>query len=91
MIGSFLEVPFDEEKILFDSGNMIVIYSDGITEAMNNNEDQYEEDKLKEIIIRNIETPPSELVEIIFNDVARFVDKAPQSDDISLMIIKRIA
>ena len=91
MIGSFLEVPYDEEKILIDSGDMIVIYSDGITEAMNNNEDQYEEDKLKEIIIRNIETPPSELVEIIFNDVARFVDKAPQSDDISLMIIKRIA
>ena len=90
MLGSFLELPFDEDKILFDEGDMIVIYSDGITEAMNNNEDQYEEDKLKDVIIRNIEAPPSELVETIFNDVTRFVDKAPQSDDISLMIIKRI-
>lgn len=80
---------YSEEEIPFGNGSLLVIYSDGITEAFNKSEKMYGDERLFDLIRNNIELSSQELASKILDDVNYFADSAPQSDDITLMIIKR--
>lgn len=89
MIGSFPDLLFEESKIIIEKGSTIVIYSDGISEAMNENEEEYGEDNLKITVLNNLNKSPNSIIENILSDVEKFVGGAPQSDDMTLVVIKR--
>jgi len=56
---------------------------------MNENEEEYGEERLKELISNHIGESPDKIIENILSDVKMFVGKAPQWDDMTLLIIKR--
>ena len=91
MLGCLPDSDFEDEKISIKNNDVIVIYSDGISEAMNESEEEYGEEKLKELISNHIEDSPDKIIENILSDVEMFVGKASQWDDMTLMIIKRDA
>jgi sigma-B regulation protein RsbU (phosphoserine phosphatase) len=91
MLGCLSDSDFEDEKISVKNNDVIVIYSDGISEAMNESEEEYGEEKLKELISNHIEDSPDKIIENILSDVEMFVGKASQWDDMTLMIIKRDA
>jgi sigma-B regulation protein RsbU (phosphoserine phosphatase) len=91
MLGCLPDSDFEDEKISIKKNDVIVIYSDGISEAMNESEEEYGEEKLKELISNHIEDSPDKIIENILSDVEMFVGKASQWDDMTLMIIKRDA
>ena len=91
LLGGFPDSEYEEEKVSIKRNDLIVIFSDGISEAMNENEEEYGEERLKELISNHIEESPDKIIESILSDVSMFVDKASQWDDMTLMIIKRDA
>ena len=91
MLGCLPDSDFEDEKISVKKNDVIVIYSDGISEAMNESEEEYGEERLTELISNHIKESPDKIIENILSDVEMFVGKASQWDDMTLMIIKRDA
>ena len=82
------DMTFETASVALKSGDRIVMYTDGITEAMNVQDEEYGEDRLKEIIRNSPDLSAQELMEKIRDDVEKFSGEAPQADDITLVIVK---
>ncbi|OGU71246.1 MAG: hypothetical protein A2V93_12775 [Ignavibacteria bacterium RBG_16_34_14] len=89
IVGIMPGVPYEEETIPFHPGELLVIYSDGITEAMNNTEEEFGEQRLIDLILQNRNESPLKLIEIIIKNIQEFSGNQSQMDDITLVIIKR--
>ncbi|MEO0180384.1 MAG: SpoIIE family protein phosphatase [candidate division WOR-3 bacterium] len=71
-------------------GDAIVLYTDGVTEAMNEAGDQFGEGRLLDVIARQGSGSAVDIRNAIVREIENFTKGAPQSDDITLMVIKRI-
>ena len=80
---------FNETSIPILPGELLILFSDGVTEAMNINEEEFNEDRLREVILNNRNESPENLIDIIFKEVKKFCGNTPQMDDITIVIIKR--
>jgi serine phosphatase RsbU (regulator of sigma subunit)/CRP-like cAMP-binding protein len=89
VLGAIEEFPFQEESIEFHPGDLLVVYSDGIAEAMNKKGDFFGEERIAEAVAKHRACPAAELMEKILSTVRKFVGKHPQSDDMTLLILKR--
>jgi anti-anti-sigma factor len=78
----------DVEKIKLKKDDMLLIYTDGVTEAMNVHREQYGEDRLINLIKRHGRSSPEEFVEKLNEDVKEFTGDFPQNDDITVVAIK---
>jgi serine phosphatase RsbU (regulator of sigma subunit) len=70
-------------------GESILMFTDGITEAMDINENMYEDERLEAFYIKNRQKSAQEFVGDLINDVYQFVGGASQSDDITVLYLKR--
>ena len=89
LLSCFEYSDYDEEEIIFEKGSTLVIFSDGITEAMNEAEEEYGDERLEKILLDNIKESSQEIIKNIITDVKLHVGDNAQSDDITIMIIKR--
>lgn len=69
-------------------GDIIILYTDGIIEAMNVKNEQYSLEALEKIIKKNYTLTPKEIVELILQDIDEFVGKAKQHDDQTILVMK---
>ncbi|MCH9627760.1 MAG: hypothetical protein S4CHLAM2_14030 [Chlamydiales bacterium] len=76
------------ESIQLHSGDVVVLYTDGITEAHDEEFELYSEERLIQLIENEGEKSASALVRRIVADVNDFAGKAPQHDDITLLVMK---
>ncbi len=81
---------FLEESMPFAPGDLLVIYSDGITEAFNSKEEEFGLDRLISTIAAYRKKPAQDLQQMILKAVAAHVGDSPQHDDITLLIVKRV-
>ncbi len=85
-----LMAPYSEQGFELQPGDLLALFSDGVTEAQDKDENEYGEERLSEFL-RPIRHEPAEaLVDKVFHEIDRFAGTAPQYDDITLFIIKRI-
>jgi sigma-B regulation protein RsbU (phosphoserine phosphatase) len=89
MLGLFEEFKFEDDHISFNPGELLVIQSDGITEAMNSRQEEFGEAKLQELLLANRDLPVSEIVDLVVREVRKHAGANIQSDDITIMAIKR--
>ncbi|MCG6552021.1 MAG: SpoIIE family protein phosphatase [Candidatus Magnetominusculus sp. LBB02] len=82
------DIVFDKGLITMQNGDFIVMYTDGVTEAINDLEQEFTEERLGRLITENHDKPISELVLQIIEDVKHFSGTQPQFDDITLMILQ---
>jgi phosphoserine phosphatase RsbU/P len=67
-----------------------VLYSDGVTEALNARDEEYELPRLLRVVSSNTALPAPALVQTILADVDAVVACAPQHDDITLFVVRRL-
>jgi len=89
VLGFMEEFQFEEDSISLKSGDTVVIYSDGVTEAMNENEEEFGENKLMSIVKNGTQENAVSTISNIFNSVKEHVKNNPQSDDITAVVIKK--
>jgi sigma-B regulation protein RsbU (phosphoserine phosphatase) len=70
-------------------GDLIALFSDGVTEAQDENENEFGEERLANFMLPIRSEPAEALVEKVFLEIDRFAGSAPQYDDITLFIIKK--
>jgi len=78
-------------KIIMKPGDLLILFSDGITEAMNNQNKEFSEEKLMAVVRNNKDTSPDLFIDEIVAAVKEHSGATPQWDDMTLMIIKRDA
>lgn len=89
LLSSFENSEYDEEEIILEKGSTLVIFSDGVTEAMNETEEEYTDERLEKLLLDKNDKSSQEMIKKVIDDVRFHVGNNPQSDDITLMIIKR--
>jgi sigma-B regulation protein RsbU (phosphoserine phosphatase) len=70
------------------SGDIIITYTDGIVEALNEDGQQFTADALLDLVKKNHAKPSKELANLVKAEVKKFSGNADQHDDESLLIIK---
>jgi sigma-B regulation protein RsbU (phosphoserine phosphatase) len=78
----------DEHELKLQKGDVLVLYTDGITEAQNAQNEFYEEQRLKNLIKRAKSKTSKELRDLIIEDVRTFIGETRQFDDMTLVVIK---
>jgi len=81
-------VPYESGTITLQSGDWLVIFTDGVIEAENNRAEEYEESRLLAMLHANTMVAPQMLLNSIMLDLDRFVGDAPQHDDVTLMLLR---
>jgi len=76
--------------ITIEKGDIIIMYTDGVTESINSREEMFGEDRLGSIIQKNAHLPASGILSAILEQIGVFADGMPQFDDITLMVIKSV-
>ncbi|MCH3966088.1 MAG: SpoIIE family protein phosphatase [Bacilli bacterium] len=69
-------------------GDKILLYTDGVTEAMNEEKKQYGEERLKNLLDEGKTADPMEAIQILLDSVTDFRQNEPQSDDITLLALR---
>ena len=79
---------FVSESIQLQPGQYICLYTDGITEAFNEEDEEFSDERLMDFISRNTGSPVQELAEKLVQEVKSFAGKKPQSDDITVLTLQ---
>jgi sigma-B regulation protein RsbU (phosphoserine phosphatase) len=83
------EEQFQERRLDLQPGDGLVLYTDGVTEALNEQREQFLLERLVESARRHAHQPPKQALHSILGDVLRFKGRATQRDDITLVVVKR--
>ena len=88
-LGLFPARTYEEAAFQLRDGDLLAIYSDGVTDAQNNAEEDFGTDRLVEVLTRHAALPSTEVVDRVFDAIDAFAGDAPQFDDITMLILKR--
>lgn len=89
VLGFIEDYQYEEDSIKLKTGDTIIIYSEGITEALNEQDEEFGEDMLLAILTENINSTADVLIEKVFDAVKIFVKDVPERDDITIVVIKK--
>ena len=88
-LGAFEGLEYKSGELTLAPGDMLVTYTDGVTEAENESHEQFGEETLAALLPNYVTASAAGMVEGIRSQVQNFVGGAPQSDDITVLVIKR--
>jgi serine phosphatase RsbU (regulator of sigma subunit)/putative methionine-R-sulfoxide reductase with GAF domain len=89
VLGVVPDISLEDREVRLEPGDALVLYTDGITEAMNADEEEFGLDRLQAVALDSRHLSAPEIVRAIREGVASFVGQTPQSDDLTLVVIKR--
>lgn len=88
IIGSFLDGPYEQETVQLQSGDMLVVYTDGVTEALNSAGVEFGEERLRAVLVESLQLSARESAKTIIAKVLEWQGQASQYDDITLIVVK---
>jgi len=80
---------YKEARVTLEPGDVLVLFTDGVTEAADPNDEEYGEERLAALVASMKDRPSEEIVEAIHNAVAAFTQGAPAADDITVVVARR--
>ena len=90
VLGILNTAPYSEMYAHLDPGDTLVLYSDGVTEANNAAYDEFDEERFIEVLRAHRTLPAAQIVQAVIKAVTEFAAGAPQADDITLLVAKRL-
>jgi len=88
-LGVFDDVRYSQKSIPFKPGDVLVVYSDGVTDAANETDEPFGADRLASLIGEHRNEPAAVLIQKVFDDVNAHAGNTPQFDDLTLLVVKR--
>ena len=90
VLGVISVAPYSEQSASLAPGDLLVLYSDGVTEANNPDFDEFGEERFIHVLNENRARPAREIVDAVTAALKEFTAGAPQADDITLLVAKRL-
>ncbi len=91
MVGAMPGIKYEQEQVRLEIDSKLILYTDGVTEAFNNLNEAFGDDRLVAYIEQSNELGTKYIVNGIFEAVDRFVEGAEQSDDITVFCLRYVA
>ena len=88
--GIVKDYPFTEESFQLEPGDTLLLYTDGVTEAVDTEEKEYGEERLEALLKNTSQVGCQQMIDMVKDEVKTFEGDAEQSDDITLLAIKRL-
>jgi serine phosphatase RsbU (regulator of sigma subunit) len=90
ILGILPMAKYEESRITINKGDVLVMFSDGVTEAPDPNDQEYGEERLAKLVAELALRPAKEIVDAIHKSVAEFTQGAPPADDITVVVARRV-
>ncbi len=86
--GLFEDSVYEEETLSLSPGDLLVFYTDGVVEAENPEGEQFEEERLEDLLNSNYFLTADDIRDLVISEVTRWMDGQEQRDDITVVVIK---
>ncbi|MCS6807266.1 MAG: SpoIIE family protein phosphatase [Bacteroidota bacterium] len=80
-------IPYEERTIFLDKGDILVCYTDGVSEALNEHYEEFTEQRLEAVLHTYSDQSAQTLISAVVEEVQRHAGKQPQSDDITMLVL----
>jgi phosphoserine phosphatase RsbU/P len=90
ILGILPMAQYQEATVTLDPGDILVLFSDGVTEEVDPNDEQFGEERLANLVALMRERPAAEIVDQVHRAVHAFTKGAPAADDITVVIARRL-
>jgi sigma-B regulation protein RsbU (phosphoserine phosphatase) len=91
VLGAFEDAVFTNERMTLKKNDMILMYTDGVTEAMDHDEKLFGEKRLLELLKDSDSWTVKQVISNTMNGIAEFVKDNEQSDDITMLVLKYLS
>jgi sigma-B regulation protein RsbU (phosphoserine phosphatase) len=88
LLGAFEDVLYQSQDMILQKEDTLFLYTDGVTEAMNENEELFGDGRLQTVLLTLKKNPVEVIVDGVMNEVKGFSKGVPQSDDITMVALK---
>ena len=88
ILGAFPDATFEQGIVTLSPGDLIVVFSDGVTEAFAGELEEFGEERLIECVRNNATLPPRALLDQVMAAVRAFTGDSPQSDDQTVLVLR---
>ena len=88
ILGAMKDIEYDSNIIMLKPGESIFFYTDGVTEAFNDKDEEFKESRLENSLSGKNDSTAKDIVDIILNEVKSFTKGTEQSDDITCLTLK---
>jgi sigma-B regulation protein RsbU (phosphoserine phosphatase) len=90
VVGMFPDSPYEQSVIELQSGDLLTAFTDGITESEDGKGEQFGEQRLTELLIRNSDRPLDEIVQIVTQNVRDWAYDLDNQDDTTMLLARRL-
>ena len=87
-LGIKTDAPYESAAVTLQSGDWLIVFTDGVVEAIDDAGVEYGEDRLIALLNTGVDIPPANMLSRIMVNLDSFVDTTPQQDDITCLVIK---
>jgi sigma-B regulation protein RsbU (phosphoserine phosphatase) len=87
-LGMMADMEYEQRELVLESGDVLLLYTDGIVEAMNGKEEFFGENRLRSTLASATELSAQGILDRVLCDLGQFTKGAEQSDDITAIVIK---
>jgi len=88
-VGIIEDFKYKNKKLCLNEGEALVLYTDGVTEAFNAEKEGFGEERVAAVTAAMAGRDSKDIVDAIKDSIQKFVENEPQSDDITLLVVKR--
>jgi sigma-B regulation protein RsbU (phosphoserine phosphatase) len=90
ILGAFESIELEEHRVDVAPGDLLVFYTDGVTEAITSFEQEFGVERLREVVAAHAQAGAQQVLEAIVDAVDDFAGGAPPADDLTLVVVKRV-
>jgi putative ABC transport system permease protein len=88
VIGLFPQTSYEEGVLDLHPGDVLIAFTDGVTEALNPREEEFGDERLKNLLRRSAHLPVDEMASMIASELKNWMDTAAQYDDLTFILVK---
>ena len=88
LIGAFSGAAYETSEISLNDNDLLVFYTDGLSEAQNNLDEEYGENRIIDFVKKHRNLAPADIIDGILKDVGKFDITDPPRDDTTIIILK---
>ena len=89
-LGLYDPYRYEQRTLQFNAGDFVVLYTDGVTEAVDAQGQRFEEDRLRQVLLDRRHASAAQIVEALRQAIAGFTDVSAPFDDITVVVAKRV-
>jgi len=88
ILGMMPDMPYETETVPLQKGDLVFMFTDGVSEAQDLREYQFEEWRIEKLLSEHLNDSAKALLDLFIEELQKFTKGAPQSDDVTMLIMK---